>query len=95
VRRAEEMYCTECKKYWITYLRESMYGNYTLVCPNPKCGHHHFRVVKDGLVTETRHDMRLGQAELIISMASTLRDVPWHADPDFLRRQIRAYDGGR
>lgn len=93
-RRMEEFYCgTECKKYFKTYLRENMHGNFTVECPN--CGHHHFRVIKEGLVTEDRHDKRLGQAEIIVGMKSTVRDIPWHNDPDFRRSQLRAYAGGR
>jgi hypothetical protein len=95
MRRQEEFWCTECKKYFLTFLRENMFGNYTIECPNAKCKHHHFRVIKAGLVTEDRHHANLGQAEIIVGLAATLRDVPWHDDPDFRRRQIRAYDGGR
>jgi hypothetical protein len=47
------------------------------------------------LVTEERHNMTLGQADIVVGLASTLRKVPWHNDPDFRRRQMRAYDGGR
>jgi len=70
-----------------------MFGNYTIECPG--CHHHHFRVIKAGLITEDRHSMKLGQSELIIGLASTLSKVPYHNDPDFRRRQMRAYDGGR
>jgi hypothetical protein len=94
MRRAEEFYCSGgCQKYFLTYLRENMFGNYTIECPG--CKHHHFRVINAGLVTEQRHNMTLGQADIIVGLASTLRKVPWHNDPDFRRRQIRAYDGGR
>jgi DNA-directed RNA polymerase subunit RPC12/RpoP len=91
-RRSEEFYCTECKKYFLTYLRESMWGNYTIECPN--CGHHHFRVIKDGLVTEQRHSDKMGTPQIILCLKSTIRATPWHNDPAFRRTQIKAYNGG-
>jgi hypothetical protein len=97
MRRQEEFLCDKsgggCGRYFTTFLSERMFGNFTVECPG--CHHHHFRVIRDGLVTQDRHDMRLGQADIIIGLSCTLRDTPWHNDPDFLRRQIRAYDGGR
>jgi hypothetical protein len=93
-RRAEEFYCsTECKKYFKTYLRSNMFGNYTIVCPN--CGHHHFRVIKEGLVTEDRHNKDLGDSELIIGLKSTISDTPWHDDPTYRRQSLTAYQGGQ
>jgi len=91
-RRSEEFYCSECKKYFLTYLRTSHFGNYTIQCPN--CNHHHFRVVKEGLVTEDRHREQYGTADLIIGLSSTLKDTPYHDDPTFRRMQMKAYNGG-
>lgn len=89
-RRQEEFYCaTECRQYFLTYLRENMWGNFTIVCPS--CGHHHYRVIKEGLVTEDRHDMKLGDAEQIIGLKATVRATPWHDDPTFRREQLKAY----
>ena len=95
-RREEEFYCDKvgggCGKYFKTYLRESMWGNYTIECPG--CKHQHFRVIDKGLVTQDRHSTRLGEAEIIMGLRSTLRDAPWHDDPLFRRNQMRAYAGG-
>jgi hypothetical protein len=95
-RREEEFYCDKsgggCGKYFKTWLRESMFGNYTMECPN--CGHHHFRVIKEGLVTADRHNERMGKAEIILALKSTIRDTPWHDDPEFRRRSLRVYNGG-
>ena len=95
-RREEEFHCSTsgggCNKYFKTWLRDNMHGNYTINCPD--CGHHHFRVIKEGLVTADRHDERLGQAEIIVGLRATCRDTPWHNDPDFRRSQLRAYNGG-
>jgi len=95
-RRQEEFYCDVggggCGKYFLTWLRDTFFGNYTIRCPG--CGHDHFRFIKDGLVTNDRHQERGGQAEILVSMKSTLRDTPWHDDPTFRRSQLKAYEGG-
>ena len=86
-RFREEFYCNECNKYFITYLREDMYGAYTIECPNPKCKHHHYRMIKEGICTSDRHTREYGdgKSELILGLPSTLRNTPWHDDPDFRR----------
>jgi len=92
-RRAEEFYCDKngggCGKYFKTFLRDNMWGNYTIECPG--CKHHHFRVIDKGLVTQDRHNERMGDAIVIMGLKSTLRDEPWHNDPIFRRNQIKAY----
>jgi len=69
-----------------------MWGNYTIECP--KCGHHHFRVIESGLVTRDRHSERMGDAEIIMGLPSTVRDEPWHNDPEFRKAQLKVYNGG-
>lgn len=95
-RREEEFYCSTagggCGKYFKTFLRENQWGNFTIECP--ACGHHHFRVIKEGLITEDRHDKRLGESTIIQCLKSTISDVPWHNDPTFRRKSLRAYAGG-
>jgi hypothetical protein len=49
-------------------LSESMNGNYTIKCGN--CGHEHYRVIKNGVVTEDRHDKKHGAADTIHIMPS-------------------------
>lgn len=90
MRRREEFYCTECHKYFLTYLRDNMSGDYTIECPNEKCKHHHYRKIKEGLVTQDRHQKtREGDSEIILGLVSTLRETPWHDDPSFKRSLIR------
>jgi hypothetical protein len=89
-RRKEEFYCGECNKYFLTYLRTNMDGQYTIQCPTPDCKHHHFRVVRKGLVTSDRCNHLEGQLDILIGLASTLRDTPWHNDPAFRRSQMKA-----
>lgn len=96
IRFKEEFYCTECHMYFLTYLRTNMSGNYTIECPNPKCRHHHYRKVKDGICTQDRHndEYELSKSTLIMGLESTVRKVPWHDDPDFKRQRMRVIDGG-
>ena len=86
-RLEEEFYCGECKKYFITYLRHNMNGQYTVVCPNEKCKHTHHRVIKNGLVTSDRCNNEAGRLEKIIGLASTLSDTPWMNEKDFRNRR--------
>jgi len=101
-RRKEEFYCDTggggCGKYFITYLRSNMNGAYTIQCPNPLCnrsptekggGHHHFRVIKDGLVTTDRGSDRTPK-HIILGLFATLRDTPWHNSPEWRRDQMKA-----
>jgi len=94
IRFKEEFYCQECHKYFLTFLRDNFYGNYTIECPN--CGHHHYRIIKEGLVTEQRHQDQYeqGKSELILGLKATLKDTPWHNDPDFKRQQFKVINGG-
>lgn len=98
-RRKEEFYCDTagggCGKYFLTWLRKSMSGNYTIQCPNESCKHHHFRVITDGLVTTDRHNQRDGSKEVIIGLKATLQDAPWTDNPSFLRMQMKLYNGGK
>ena len=50
---------------WYNYppLDDRMHGNYTIVCGN--CGHHHYRVIKNGVVTSDRHNKELGEAHVL------------------------------
>ena len=93
-RIQEEFYCDKagggCGKYFLTWLRDDFFGNYTIECP--ACKHHHFRVIKEGLVTNDRHSERYGTSTVLMSMPSTLRDIPYHNDPDFRRSQLKLYD---
>jgi len=98
-RRKEEFYCDTggggCGKYFLTWLRKNMSGNFTIQCPNEKCSHHHFRHIKEGLVTKDRHNERSGTKDVIIGLKATLRDVPWHDDPEFRKMQLKLYNGGQ
>lgn len=114
-RRKEEFHCDKagggCGGYFLTWLRDDMWGDYTIKCPNPKCigptpdnpGHHHYRVIKDGLVTQDRHQSRDGSETVLIGLLSTFipefnekgeRNSPWHDNPEFRRSQLKAYEGG-
>lgn len=95
-RRQEEFHCAVsgggCDSYFLTWLRDDMTGEFTIECPG--CKHHHFRKIKEGLVTGDRHSQREETTEIIMGLKSTLQKTPWHNDPEFRRRQLRAYNGG-
>lgn len=46
------VWCTNCQREFIATMDLSLNGNHVIVCP--LCAHEHFRVVKDGVVTEDR-----------------------------------------
>ena len=93
-RFKEEFYCTNCQKYFLTYLRVNMFGTYTIECPG--CKHHHYRKIEKGICTQERHnnEYEKGMSELIMGLPSTISDVPWHKDPTFLRQRMMALPGG-
>lgn len=47
-----DMHCHNCEKGFIAQLDFSVAGNHRIVCP--RCGHIHYRFIKDGLITEQR-----------------------------------------
>ena len=48
----QELYCHGCNQYVQFDIDVSLSGNHTIVCP--KCGHDHYRVVRNGKVTDIR-----------------------------------------
>lgn len=63
-----EFYCGMCQHYTYVKLDLSMNGNHIMNCPN--CGHKHYRVVKDGRITEDRFNEHLKDRHEIIAMKS-------------------------
>lgn len=76
-RIKEEFYCDVsgggCGKYFDTYLRDNMTGDYTIQCP--ACKHHHFRIIRKGLVTSDRSQIREAK-NIILGLECTLRNTP-------------------
>ena len=48
----QELFCHGCSHYVIFDLNIDEDGNYEIPCPN--CGHTHYRVVRNGRVTDER-----------------------------------------
>jgi len=74
-RQKFEWYCSGgCGKYFDFVLNTSLNGNYRIHCPN--CGHVHYRVLKNGQITEGRFDKSDDQIliEDIMPMKSSCRD---------------------
>jgi len=54
--------------YVYVKLNTNLEGNHVVVCPN--CGHKHYRVVKEGLITDCRFHSGMDIADEIIPMKS-------------------------
>ena len=54
----EELFCTHCSRYVQFEIDRSLEGRHEFTCP--QCGHIHYRVVRNGKITEERWgtDMR-------------------------------------
>jgi hypothetical protein len=57
-KRVTEIYCHACDGYIRISLDYSLSGNHEVPCP--ECGHIHWRVIKDGEVTEDRYRFSAG-----------------------------------
>ena len=94
-RRVEEFYCGECGNHFETRLRLDQEGEYTIECPGTKedgtrCGHHHFRRVENGWITETRwSDNKRERDHIIRPLACTASKVPKMNDPDYRRGRMK------
>ena len=44
--------CNECNKQFVARLNYDIDGNHKIICPN--CGHVHWRVIQQGIVTDDR-----------------------------------------
>lgn len=52
MNQKQELHCHNCDNYVRFDLDLSVDGDYKLICPS--CGHEHYRVVKDGNITDQR-----------------------------------------
>jgi hypothetical protein len=52
MNEAQELHCHNCNNYVRFNLDLSIDDNYKLICPS--CGHEHYRVVRDGIITDER-----------------------------------------
>ena len=52
------VYCTNCTQQFVAILDLELNGNHEITCPH--CQHIHYRVVKDGVVTEERYRSSAG-----------------------------------
>jgi len=58
-----ELWCHACEQYVQFDLDISRDGNYDIICP--KCGHHHYRVVTNGKITDTRWGRDASQQQVL------------------------------
>jgi len=69
-----EFMCTQCQKYFDIMMNISLNGNYRIHCPC--CGHVHYRMVREGLITDERFPVNDSVIlyEDIVPMKSSCRD---------------------
>ncbi len=53
-----DLHCHCCSKSFVALLDYTINGNHIANCPH--CGHEHFRVIKDGKITEDRWSSSYG-----------------------------------
>jgi DNA-directed RNA polymerase subunit RPC12/RpoP len=56
-----DVHCHECSKQFVALIDYSIEGNHIAHCP--VCNHKHYRVIKDGKITEERWNATYGPIE--------------------------------
>lgn len=64
----QELWCHNCNQYVQFTMDLSVDDNYDIVCPN--CGHHHYRVVRKGEITEARWGRDTSQQQFLFTYGS-------------------------
>jgi len=59
-----------CQKYVLVNMNLALEGEHVMVCP--ACGHHHYRRVENGQITDIRHNAGLNRADTIEPMPSAV-----------------------
>lgn len=63
-----EFYCLGCDHYLYVWLNINLNGNHVVNCPN--CGHKHYRVVENGVITDQRYKEYLKSSYEIVCCKS-------------------------
>lgn len=74
----QELHCHNCDRYVRFNLDLSYDGNYLLVCP--VCGHEHYRVVRDGQITDVRWGQDPSQNNWTSITATSTSTTSSHVD---------------
>lgn len=64
-----DVYCTNCARTFIATLDLGLNGNHEITCPH--CRHVHYRVVKNGVITEDRWRSSAGPT-YVASISTTI-----------------------
>jgi hypothetical protein len=72
-----DVYCTNCAGKFIATLDLDLNGNHEITCP--LCQHVHYRVVKDGVVTEDRwRSSAVAGMPTFVASTSTITNVNFY-----------------
>lgn len=82
-----DMSCHNCSKQFVALLDYRENGNHICYCPH--CGHEHFRVIKDGKITEERWNSQYGNIDDKERVGIRARRV-WKVDGDVLAGRTSA-----
>ena len=69
------VYCTNCGERFIATLDLSLNGNHEITCP--LCSHVHYRVVRDGVVTEDRYRSSAGPTYQATTSTTVTVSMVW------------------
>ncbi len=72
-RQVVEFQCTNCSQFNYPKMNLTVNGNHKIICGN--CDHTHYRVVKDGRITEDRWNNGVGDGETYRVMKSACQKV--------------------
>lgn len=81
-----DLHCHECSKTFVALLDYTINGNHVALCPY--CGHEHFRVIKDGKITEERWNSSYGSVSDKDRVGIKARRV-WKVEGDVLQESGR------
>ena len=66
----QDLHCTNCGRHVVFDMDFDLDGNHEITCP--ECGHVHYRVVQNGLITEERWNSSMPTFMVTMSTATTL-----------------------
>lgn len=82
-----EMYCHACRSNFVAELEGGISGRHLIECPG--CGHEHYRVIKDGVVTGDRWGQDSDNNSKTVRARSTWKSTVIQAKTSTVSQHIR------